>query len=72
MLFYNTDVPLVNHYYTPLVYKDEPCLAMSSLRVPSVGEIKHVLKCLQYDVESGQLYEKVKEKMKELLVLRRR
>ena len=55
------DVSSMNIYYAPLVGKDRLPLVVSSLRLMSGRDLRQVLKCLWYKVESGEFCEKFKE-----------
>lgn len=62
----------MNVYYAPLVGKDRLPLVVSSLRLMSGRDIRQVLKCLWYKVESGEFCEKFKENKELWLFMRRR
>lgn len=58
------DVSSVNIYYVLLVGKDRLSSAVSSWRLMSLGDLRCVLKCLWYKVETGEFCEKFKENKK--------
>lgn len=62
----------MNVYYAPLVGKDRLPLVVSSLRLMSGRDIRQVLNCLWYKVESGEFCEKFKENKELWLFMRRR